>query len=67
MKSHLNRRVLNGIYTSEPIMGAIQEIYREHFNPRIVKARFSQTQVTDLSNEEQLEEVKKIHTLNKNA
>lgn len=43
-------------------MGTIQEIYKEHFNPRIVKARFSQKQVTDLNDEEQqLEETKKIH------
>lgn len=28
-------------------MGTIQEIYKEQFNPRIMRARFSQTQVID--------------------
>lgn len=62
MKNYLNPGLLNGIYTSEPIMAIIQEIYKEHFNPRNVKVRYSQKQVTDLSDEErQLEEIKIIH------
>lgn len=62
LKSFLIPGQLNGIYTSEPIMGTIQEIYKDQFNPRIVKARFSQSQVIDLNDEErQLEEIKKEH------
>lgn len=62
LKRFLRPNVLNGIYTSEPIMATIQEIYRNHFNPAVTKARFSQNLVRDITDEnEQLEEVKKVH------
>lgn len=62
LKQFLNPNVKNGIYTDEPIMAIIQEIYSEIFNPRLMKARFSQVKVQDLGDEEQqLEEIKKIH------
>lgn len=62
LKKFLNPNVINGIYTDEPIMATIQEIYREMFNPRLIKARFSQSKVQDLNNlEKQLEEIKKVH------
>lgn len=63
MMRYLTPNLVTGIFTDEPIMAVIQEIFKEHFNPRNVKARFTQTQVTDLTDEEQqLDEVKKIHT-----
>ncbi|XP_021712997.1 uncharacterized protein LOC5579020 isoform X1 [Aedes aegypti] len=43
-------------------MGEIQEIFKETFNPRLMKVRYSQIKVQDLNNQEnQLEEIKKIH------
>ena len=58
----LNPGVLNGIFTDEPTMGTIQEIYKTHFNPKITRARFSQLRVEDLEDEErQLDEIKNIH------
>lgn len=62
LKRYLRPNVLNGIYTSEPIMATIQEIYRNHFDPTITRARFSQNLVRDITDEnEQLEEIKRIH------
>lgn len=62
LKKYLNPNVINGIYTDEPIMGEIQEIFKETFNPRLMKVRYSQIKVQDLNNQEnQLEEIKKIH------
>lgn len=62
LKNFLNPSVVNGIFTTEPIMATIQEIYRQHFDPRIIKARFSQLKVQDIQDEErQLEEIKKVH------
>lgn len=62
LKKFLNPNVLNGIFTTEPIMATIQEIYRQNFNPRTIKVRFSQKKVQDINTEErQLEEIKKIH------
>lgn len=44
-------------------MGTIQEFYKDQFNPRIVKARSSKSQVIDHTDEErQLKEIKKAHT-----
>lgn len=60
LKLFLYPQVINGIYTDEPIMATIQEIYKDTFNPRLIKARFSQKKVQDLNdNEKQLEEIKK--------
>lgn len=62
LKQLLNPKVLNGIYTSEPIMAIIQDIYKENFNPRITKVRFSQKIVQNLPDEkQQIEEIKTVH------
>ena len=43
-------------------MGTIQEIYKSNYNPKILKIRFSQKLVQDISNpEHQLEEIKKMN------
>lgn len=43
-------------------MGRIQEIFKTMFNPRILKARYSQKLVQDIeTEEEQLEKIKEIH------
>ena len=61
-KKVINPNVINGIHTDEKTMGIIQEVYKNLYNPKTVKARFSQTQVQDLCEEEtQIEEIKKIH------
>lgn len=51
--------------TSEPIMGLIQEIYKENFNPRMIRARFSQRLVEDVHDEN--EQLKKIHEVHNYA
>lgn len=62
LKEFINPQVLNGILTDEPTMGIIQEIYKEHYNPKLVRARFSQKRVEDINDEEQqLEKIKEIH------
>lgn len=62
LQKYLNPGVLNGILTDEPTMGLIQEIYKTNYNPKIIKARFSQLKVEDIEEEErQLEEIKEIH------
>lgn len=49
--------------TSEPIMGLIQEIYKETFNPRMVRARFAQRLVEDIHDEnDQIKKIKEIHS-----
>ena len=52
MNKYLKPNTLNGIMTDVPTMGTIQEIYNEHFNPKIIRARFSQRLVEDLNDEE---------------
>lgn len=62
LREYLIPGILNGIMTDEPTMGKIQEIYKDNFNPRIVRARYSQRIVRDIEEEEdQLEEIKNIH------
>lgn len=52
LKRRLNPSVINGIFTSEEIIGRIQEIYPIHFSN--YKVRHTQTKVKNLeSNEEQ--------------
>lgn len=59
----LSPNTINGIMTSEPIMGLIQEIYKETFNPRMVKARFAQRLVEDIHDQnEQIKKIKEIHS-----
>lgn len=54
LKRHLNPSVINGIFTTETIMGKIQDIYPLHF--KTYKTRFTQIQVKDITNEAQQEE-----------
>lgn len=55
LKKHLNPSVTNGLFTSESIMGRIQNFYAAHFtNYRI---RFTQTRVRDVTSETEQEEV----------
>lgn len=62
LKEYLIPGILNGIKTDESTMGIIQEIYKDNFNPKIIRARFSQKQVQDIEGEEQqLEEIKNTH------
>lgn len=63
LKDFLSPNTINGILTSEPIMGLIQEIYKELFNPTQYRTRFSQKIVEDISDlEEQIKKIKSIHT-----
>ena len=62
LQKFLNPGVMNGILTDEPTMGIIQETYKANYNPKIIKARFSQLRVEDLEEEgRQLDEIKEIH------
>lgn len=65
LKDFLLPNTMNGIMTSEPIMGLIQEIYKENFNPRMIRARFSQRLVEDVHDEN--EQLKKIHEVHNYA
>lgn len=49
LKRYLNPSVINGIKTSEEVMGKIQEIYLQHFVN--IKARFTQKVVMDITSE----------------
>lgn len=60
LKKYLNPSVINGIHTTENIMGKIQTIYRTHFKG--IKTRFTQSRVEDLTDEtEQEERILQIH------
>uniref|UniRef100_A0A0K8VRD0 RNA-directed DNA polymerase n=1 Tax=Bactrocera latifrons TaxID=174628 RepID=A0A0K8VRD0_BACLA len=60
LKRYLNPSVINGIFTTEKIMGQIQQIYPLHF--KNYKARYTQTQVKDLiTNEQQENEILRTH------
>lgn len=60
---YLLPNTINGIMTSEPIMGLIQEIYKETFNPRMIRARFSQRLVEDIHDEnDQIKKIKEVHS-----
>lgn len=62
LKRFLNPNIINGILTDELTMGRIQEVFKNLFNPKTMRCRFSQVQVEDITNEErQLEEIKNIH------
>lgn len=54
LKQRLNPSIINGLYTSEEIMGKIQEIYPIHFSN--YKIRFTQTKVEDIQSETEQEE-----------
>lgn len=53
-KRYLNPGTINGLKTSEPLMGKIQEVYPIHF--RNYKVRFTQKQVQDIQDENEPEE-----------
>lgn len=60
LQKYLNPTVINGIYTTEDIMGQIQKLYPEHFQS--LKIRFTQTKVIDLNSEaEQDEKILQTH------
>uniref|UniRef100_A0AB38Z1M6 Polyprotein n=1 Tax=Chuta errantivirus TaxID=3078401 RepID=A0AB38Z1M6_9VIRU len=62
LKAYLKPNCLNGIMCSEPVMGTIQEIYKENFNPKITKARYTQRKVNDISNkDDQIKIIKETH------
>uniref|UniRef100_A0AB38Z2N7 RNA-directed DNA polymerase n=1 Tax=Chalana errantivirus TaxID=3078400 RepID=A0AB38Z2N7_9VIRU len=62
MKRYLAPNVINGIMTTEPVMAIIQEIYKEMYNRKTMKIRYSQTEVIDLIEEEdRIEEINKLH------
>ena len=45
---------MNCLFTTEAIMGQIQEVYRSHFaNQRLLKIRFFQKILEDIENEEE--------------
>lgn len=54
-KRFLNPAVLNGIMTSEEVMGLIQEIYPPYFNN--YKIRFTQVEVTDVIEQSEQENI----------
>lgn len=54
-KRYLNPSIVNGLKTEENIMGKIQEFYPIHF--RNHKIRFTQTIVTDITNETTQDEI----------
>ena len=54
-KRYANPNHVNGLFTSETIMGKIQEIYPLHFNS--YKFRFTQIIVEDVEHEEQQNEI----------
>lgn len=57
---YLNPNTINGLLTTEEIMGQVQEIYPLHF--KNYKIRFTQKLVEDIPNEaEQEEKILKIH------
>lgn len=55
LRKHLYPTVINGIHTTEDIMGQIQRIYPEYF--RSFKVRFSQNRVEDIVNETDQDEL----------
>ena len=54
-KRYLNPNIVNGLLTSEPIMGKIQEIYPNHFSN--YKIRYTQKLVEDVESDAQQTEI----------
>lgn len=54
-KRYLDPALINGLHTTESLMGKIQEIYPLHF--RNIKIRFTQTLLQDITNETEQEEI----------
>lgn len=64
LKRFLVPSINNGIMTDESTMGIIQELYKKHFNPKIVKACYSQKMIQDIEDEEQqLDAIKDVHNV----
>ena len=63
LKNNFDPSSINGLLTSEPIMGQIQEVYRKHFgNKRTLKIRFTQKLLQDIEDEnEQWDIIQKEH------
>lgn len=55
IKKYVNPAVCNGLFTSEHIMGKIQNFYADHF--RNYRMKFTQTKVIDVSSETEQEEL----------
>lgn len=55
LKKYLNPSVINGIFTTEDVMGQIQTFYAAHF--KNVRTRFTQVKVEDITNEEEQDEL----------
>lgn len=54
LKNHFDTSKINGILTSEEIMGKLQEVYKKHFgDQRMLKIRFSQRQLEDIQDEDE--------------
>lgn len=54
LKNNFNPAKLNGLLTSEEIMGQLQEVYRIHFgNQRSLKIRYTQVLLQDIEQEDQ--------------
>lgn len=63
LQENFDHSKINGLFTTEAIMGQIQEVYRTHFgNQRLLKIRFSQKILEDIEDEEeQYNLIKKEH------
>lgn len=54
LKNHFDLSKVNGLLTTEPLMGKIQEIYKKHFgSKRMLKIRFCQTMLQDVPQEDE--------------
>lgn len=53
LKNHFDHSKLNGLLTSELLMGQVQEIYKKHFgNKKLLKIRFCQKFLQDVQQED---------------
>lgn len=58
MKDFFDPTKLNGLYTSENILGQLQEIFKNHFaRAGILKVRFTQKLLTDINDEEEQDKI----------
>lgn len=63
LKNHFDVNKLNGLLTTEEIMGKLQEVYKTHFgDKKLLKIRFTQRQLQDVREEnEQWDLIHKEH------
>ena len=53
LKNHFNFSKINGLLTTEEIMGKLQEVYKTHFGQqKSLKIRFTQNQLQDIEEED---------------